>query len=246
MAAHHSTTTRPRPGARRGSAFVRVLIPLGLLVGVVVFFIILNEQHAGSTDPGSERNAEQRDEERRNGARAAADASASDTAGDGPDASVEQRVDDDGSEPDNSPNAEFFTVRMGGETFQLERALTREARFRGLSFRDSIPRNGGMVFAFPEKRRQAFVMRDCLVPIDIAYVDDDGRVVNMYTMRLEPRRAGEDDATYERRLTRYSSAEPVRLVLEFRSGTFARLGVKRGDRIDADFFPLILASDPTF
>ena len=103
-----------------------------------------------------------------------------------------------------------------------------------------------MIFAFPSPQPLAFVMRDCRVPIDIGFLADDGTILNMYTMRVQPRREGESDAAYERRLVRYPSARACRLVVEFQAGTFARLGVRTGDRIEGDFFPLILNADPNF
>lgn len=126
-------------------------------------------------------------------------------------------------------------VQMGGETFQLEVAYTNRDRYFGLSGRESIDTNGGMLFAFRRAGVRQFVMRHCLVPIDIVFMRSDGTVVQTYTMPIEPRFPGETDAQYERRLTRYSSIEPVELVAEFKAGTLTRLGVKPGDVISGQY-----------
>jgi uncharacterized membrane protein (UPF0127 family) len=135
-------------------------------------------------------------------------------------------------------------VTMGGETFTLEVAYTNRDRFYGLAGRASIPPSGGMLFAFSDARVQEFVMRDCLVPIDIAFFLEDGTIVQTHTMTIEPRRPGESDALYNARLTRYSSGRPVPLVAEFQAGTLARLGIEPGDKIEGQFSLLISLAEP--
>lgn len=142
-------------------------------------------------------------------------------------------------EPELTENGRYLVnAVIKGERFRLETALTEAERRRGLGGREEVPKNGGMVFAFPasQKRVQTFYMADCLVDIDIAYVDDSGRVVKTYTMPAEPlRRPDEDEWDYIQRLPLYSSVVPVRYVVELRAGTLDRLGVKEGDRIEMDW-----------
>jgi hypothetical protein len=144
----------------------------------------------------------------------------------------------DGQAGDGAPangRPMVFEVTIGGERFELDTALSPAERTLGLSFRDEIAVDGGMVFAFRRKGYRAFVMRDCLVPIDILYCEDDGTVINTHAMEVDPRRAGETDRAYEMRLRRYTSAEPTRLVVELKGGTVKRLGVEPGDRVEGDF-----------
>lgn len=117
-------------------------------------------------------------------------------------------------------------VEIGGETFELELALTRETRFRGLSGRVSIPADGGMLFVFPQEAPRAFVMRECLVPIDILFLNPRGQVLNTHAMQVEP------PGTPESQLKRYASQGQSSLVIELAGGTVQRLGVEAGDRID--------------
>jgi hypothetical protein len=66
-----------------------------------------------------------------------------------------------------------------------------------------------MLFPYPSPRPLAFVMRDCKVPIDVAFPDAGGRVLNVHTMKAEPpRREDESAAAYESRLPSYASAGP--------------------------------------
>ncbi len=118
-------------------------------------------------------------------------------------------------------------VEIGGRTFALELALTPAQRYQGLSDREHIPADGGMLFVFPDDavRVQAFVMRRCPVPIDIIYLDPGQRVVAMHAMAVEP--AG----TPEGRLTPYSSRYPAQFVIELAGGTLEELGLSEGERI---------------
>lgn len=124
---------------------------------------------------------------------------------------------------------------IGSKTFMVEPALDDATRIKGLGQRDKIDPDGGMVFVFPFPAVLGFVMRDCPVPIDIAFLDDAGRVLSMYEMQPEePRKAGESDADYDNRLKRYSSRYPSRLVIEVAGGSLRSLGLKEGDKVKLD------------
>lgn len=125
-------------------------------------------------------------------------------------------------------------VKIKGETFWLEGALDSPTRIKGLGQRESIPKDGGMIFVFPTSERLEFVMRDCTFDIDIAFLDDTGRVVAIHTMVVEPKLPGESDIVYENRLKRYSSRFASRMAVEVQAGTFARLGLQTGDMIELD------------
>jgi uncharacterized membrane protein (UPF0127 family) len=124
-------------------------------------------------------------------------------------------------------------VLIGGERFRLEVAAEPQDMVRGLGGRSVIARNGGMLFVYPVPGPLAFVMRDCPVPIDVAFLDAQGRIVNVLTMQPEPpRRPGESVADYERRLPSHPSAGPAQYAIELAGGRFAELGVGKGDRIE--------------
>lgn len=128
-----------------------------------------------------------------------------------------------------------FLVTIKGERFYLEPAVTQQQQSLGLGGRDSIDPDGGMIFYFPVPQQREFVMRDCLVPIDLAFTDDTGRIVALHAMTVEPPRAeGESDMQYELRLKRYPSRYRVRVAIEVAGGTWARLGLAEGDRVSFD------------
>jgi len=126
-------------------------------------------------------------------------------------------------------------VELGGERFHLELAADPRSRYRGLGGREHLPEGSGMLFAFPEAAPRAFVMRRCLIPLDVAFLDSEGRVVAVHRMQVEPPpRPGESPAAYEARLPRYPSRAPARFAVEVRGGRLAALGVAPGDRVAFD------------
>lgn len=145
--------------------------------------------------------------------------------------------------PKPSAASNIESVKIGGKWFQLELALDNETRFKGLSDRDHIEPDGGMLFVFKEPSVQRFVMRDCPIDIDIIFLDPSGHITAMYHMPVEPPR---DDATepidptrgyapkYEDRLKKYSSRFAAQFVIELAGGTLEGLGLHEGDQIDLD------------
>jgi hypothetical protein len=128
-----------------------------------------------------------------------------------------------------------FELHIGSERFLLELAADQASRSLGLAGRESIEPNGGMLFVFPIAEVRSFFMRDCVIPIDIVFLDSVGRITATYTMDPETRQAdSESDTTYFHRLKRYSSLTPSRYAVELRAGTIDRLGLRRADRLALD------------
>ncbi len=129
----------------------------------------------------------------------------------------------------------YERVEIGGRVFTLELVADEATRTKGLGGRTSIPEDGGMLFSFPDSAVRQFVMRDCLVPIDIIFLDADGLIVAMHHMPLdEPRRDGESALDYERRLKRYSSRFNARYAIELRGGMLEELDLQTGQQIKLD------------
>ena len=126
-------------------------------------------------------------------------------------------------------------VTIGSRNFDFEVAATEAAIQRGLGGRSDIPEDGGMVFVFPFPSNHSFWMRDCLVDIDIAFLDRDGVVVAAYEMKAEPLRGeSESEAAYFARLARYPSGPKAHFAVETRAGTNKALGITVGSRIAVD------------
>ena len=136
--------------------------------------------------------------------------------------------------PGEAVSNDVETVSINGRTFFVEIAADNATRVKGLGGREQIEHDGGMLFVFPRPRVLGFVMRDCLVPIDIAFLDQFGTVVATHEMPIEPREEGETNQAYEQRLTNYSSKAAAQFALEFKAGTLRELGLKRGDKVELD------------
>ena len=130
---------------------------------------------------------------------------------------------------------EVVFVKLGGEAFTLELALDHETRRQGLSGRSEIARNGGMLFVLPRPQPFAMVMRDCPVPIDVAFLDAGSRVLAVHEMPVEPPRApGESPLAYEARLPQHASPAPALFAIETAGGRLREVGLVVGARVGLD------------
>ena len=104
---------------------------------------------------------------------------------------------------------------------QVEIADTEEARVRGLSGRERLAEDAGMVFLFPEPSRAGFWMKDTKIPLSIAFWGEDGRIVDIIDMT--PCRTV--ICPVYRPQASYVGA------VEVNRGVFDQLGVQVGDRV---------------
>ena len=114
-------------------------------------------------------------------------------------------------------------LNAGIHNIQAELAQTPEQRATGLMFRQALGPNDGMLFVFEEPAQQCFWMKNTLVPLSIAFVADDGKVVNLDEMK-------------PRTLDSHCSEKPVRYVLEMNEGWFKKRGIKAGSKLQGTPF----------
>jgi uncharacterized membrane protein (UPF0127 family) len=107
----------------------------------------------------------------------------------------------------------------------VELARTVAEQRKGLMERRSLPENGGMLFLFDTTSVQSFWMKNTLIPLDMMFISDDGRVVGIVE-RAEPLT-----------LTERSVGKPSRYVLEVNGGWSAAHGVRAGDRVRFENVP---------
>jgi uncharacterized protein len=106
-------------------------------------------------------------------------------------------------------------------TVRLEVAADPAARARGLMERTEVPEGTGMVFLYPTDVAEAYWMKNTLVPLSIAFVAADGRVVSVAEMT--PCRADPCPS--------YAPAGPYRYAVELAGGAFAAAGVGPGAKL---------------
>ncbi len=126
-------------------------------------------------------------------------------------------------------------VTAAGTAFTVKLALDDASREKGLGGVASLAPDEGMLFVFTDSQTRNFWMVDCLMDIDIAFVDPFGFVTAVHTMPKEPLQAqGETRDDYYKRLTRYPSLAPAQYAFEVAPGRLKELGVKRGMRLEFD------------
>ena len=101
----------------------------------------------------------------------------------------------------------------------LEVADTSESRAVGLMRRSSMPETAGMLFIFPSDNQAPFWMKDTWIPLSIAFISSDGRIVDIQDMQPMT-----EDL--------HQSAQPYRYALEVNQGFFKKNAVSTGDRVD--------------
>jgi uncharacterized protein len=120
----------------------------------------------------------------------------------------------------SGPQARLPTVqlRAGMHLIVAELAQTPAQQATGMMFRTTMGANEAMLFTDEQPSVRCFWMRNTLIPLAIAFLQDDGTVVNIAEM--QPR--SEDS---------HCSKAPVRHALEMNAGWFAKRGIKPGSRI---------------
>ncbi len=113
-------------------------------------------------------------------------------------------------------------VTIRGKTWFVELATTAEQQEKGLSDRMELSADAGMLFVFPDSAIRLFCMKNCYIPLDIAFIDEHRKVVGVSTMAVEADLAGR---------MMYSSQVPIKYALEVSGGSLAAAGVQVGDEV---------------
>jgi len=119
------------------------------------------------------------------------------------------------------------TISIKGQALIVELAATPEARTCGLSHREYLLQHQGMLFIFPEKSPQTFWMKDTLIPLSIAFLDDSGKIINIQDMT--PMQSDE----------LYHSSAPAKYALEVNQGWFKKNKIEAGERVAIEL-PLVI------
>jgi len=106
-------------------------------------------------------------------------------------------------------------LSSGIHLIHAEVATTPADRQRGLMFREALAPGAGMLFVFDDRSSQCMWMRNTLIPLAVAFIDDEGRIVNVEEMAPKTE-------------TTHCATQPVRYALEMNGGWFARRGLRAG------------------
>ncbi len=109
-------------------------------------------------------------------------------------------------------------LQAGMYRIEAELADTPAARQTGLMYRTYLPTNSGMLFIFPEKAIHCFWMRSTKLPLTIAFIEDDGRIINLSDMEPETQ-------------NNHCPKTPIRYALEMNQKWFSQRALAPGTQI---------------
>ncbi len=120
-------------------------------------------------------------------------------------------------------------VTLATKTFELKVAADARSRATGLMGVETIEDATGMLFVFPRASVLSFWMANCLVDMDLIFIDRLGRIVALHEMKTEPpRRPEEPEWAYHARLRRYLSGQPAQFAIELKAGSIRDLKLEIG------------------
>lgn len=116
------------------------------------------------------------------------------------------------------PRLRTVDLTAGMHIIRAELAITPQQQQTGMMFRKEMGTNEGMLFVNEVAGVRCFWMRNTLIPLTIAFIEDDGTIVNLADMKPMSEES-------------HCSLRPVRFALEMNQGWFARRGIKAGFRL---------------
>ena len=111
-----------------------------------------------------------------------------------------------------------ITLQAGMQLIHAEVASTPEDRETGLMFRRTLDGNHGMLFIFEQDQPVCMWMKNTLIPLSVAFIDNQGRITNIADMQPQT-------------LDSHCAIQNVRFALEMPLGWFAKRGIKPGFKL---------------
>jgi uncharacterized membrane protein (UPF0127 family) len=128
--------------------------------------------------------------------------------------------------PTSSASSAPSSLAIDGHIFSVDLADTLAKRIQGLSGRERLREDQGMLFLFPYSSRQSFWMKDMKFPLDMVWISS-GRIVDISKDVPVPT-PGQSVLS----LPQFAPSAPVDTVLEIDAGLSTRYGFKIGDTVE--------------
>ncbi len=109
-------------------------------------------------------------------------------------------------------------LAAGMHLIRAEVADSMGSRMQGLMHRPSMAQNSGMVFVFEENATHCMWMKNTLIPLSVAFLDEAGAIINIADMQPHSEQS-------------HCATRPARYALEMNKGWFAQRGVKPGAKL---------------
>jgi len=110
------------------------------------------------------------------------------------------------------------TLNIGIHLIQAEVAIRDDERAQGLMFRKNMGINEGMVFRFGSPNKVCMWMKNTLIPLSVAFIDEQGSIINIEDMQPET-------------LEAHCSEKPARFALEMNRGWFKNKHIKPSSKV---------------
>ena len=114
------------------------------------------------------------------------------------------------------PKLQSIKLWIGAEEMPAEIAVRPKEIQTGMMFRTNLDENAGMIFILPYPMRASFWMKNCTVPLSAAYIDPEGRILEIHD--LQPHNTNAVMAT----------SDVVKYVLEVNQGWFKQKNIEPG------------------
>ena len=128
------------------------------------------------------------------------------------------------SSQERLPPPSHAWVIFGTDTVVAELARTYEEREQGLMYREDLAKGRGMLFVFQDAQTRSFWMKNTFIPLDIAYLDAELKIVDIQAMEPES-------------VESHPSAAPAMFALEVPLGWFGEMGIAVGAQAKVVFGP---------
>ena len=122
----------------------------------------------------------------------------------------------------NAQQATRFPVvslTAGMHVIRAEVAASEAERQQGLMYREKMGANEGMVFLFGAPASVCMWMKNTYIPLSVAFIDDDGKIVNIEDMQPQTTDS-------------HCAKKPIRYALEMNQGWFRQKNIKPGMQIE--------------
>jgi len=110
-------------------------------------------------------------------------------------------------------------AKINDKIYNFEVAATSTARKTGLMYRKKLNKNSGMLFVYKQKYELSFYMKNTIIPLDIAFLDENFNIVDIQEMKPL-----DNTSIKSKKLAQYA--------LEVNRGFFKKVGLSIGDKIE--------------
>lgn len=120
--------------------------------------------------------------------------------------------------PSSIVTSALYPLLVKEHEITVELACTVEEQSQGLMFRQQLKKDHGMLFIFSRPRILSFWMKNTLIPLDIAYIDSTGNIIEIQSMDPET-------------ITPHPSISEAQYALEMNRGWFSEQNIAVGTQL---------------